>query len=984
MSFQSNKFLGLTCRDIKTSLSFGQSVSQLNVQLVQDTLDGDLADAPPLGSPVNFTFGSFSFSGLLQKFGRVNSVNGMNVYEADIIDPREILDGAQVITGEYSLAIPASIYNLYNVYGYWESLGFGTSESTPAGMPWTKVVTALNDLINNPVSTTYGRPLNYRGYTYSLDMSEVPRPPGYYRLPSGYLSLLEIIDLMCRDAGCDYFIQLVGLTIKVRVISRFFQPPLGTISALTLSNTYSGSTISADTSVESVNEVTSVFLSGGPKTGVNISQTIYSYWGTDLNGAPIIGTSGTLSDLGACEFAALNAADCADIVGSTTYNCSTWEMRYALWSIESWTAFIAKYRTDISTLIGAGIYGTNSVSSPKFAPDIILDGSTSLANSLDQTLASRRERLYDLVHKHAEIFYGKEFLVTIDGIQATQDAETGVITTSLEPTSAGWMEFGALEIGVPANRLDILQDGDERVLPFSYYENVAGADTSRISWGETAVDDTGKMWSRAQIDGRILFIPGDPPTPYVKLRLGGALYEQKTDDYGDSTLAGKILSLNASQMNEINKNAFGGTIGHIGIHPAARYPTAVGVPLKSNIEVYGPWFIAGAPGKVRVEQDSGLTPWDYGSSAVMDLAGNARVLNSLANQQVNESGSMIVAGAPSFSLGDIMRTGGPNLTNMEMTFGNSGVTTSYRWQTFTPKFGLFARNNAERVRRISLSQVQQRREFRKALNRAIVAANVIDKAKRGAKFNKAFWEKRQSPTTVIMAQNVTSGSDTRNSSALETFEASLNLLNTGDNYIDKAIMSVSGLVRGFSTKSSSTTKLSKYISIGSFAGTNTPLTKTDLDPFISGNDIEILCWGDTYSGSNGYLRGADASNTRAISLRGPIVITGWGPGIDGNKYPSGGGSYLSNYLRKSDQWMTGPMDPLWDNKRGVWTVHDIFSGVTASSIASGATGSVKIGNDSGWQLTVYNQWSSTIASGKKCLIGYCANENRLQFLAVDC
>lgn len=983
MSFQSNKFLGLTCQGFKTSIGWNQSFSTLTVDLVEDQIDGDLPEGVTVGTPVYFSFGSFSFAGLLQKFGKVNSTSILPGYQAIITDPREILDGAQVITSGYSAAIPTSISNLYNIFGYWESFGFGTSGVTSAGAPWAKVLTALTDMINSPAGTAYGDPLTYKGYSYSLDISELPRPPSYYRLPTGYISILDIINSICADCGCDYFIELVGLTIKIRVVSRFFQPPLGTVASLALSGTYSGSIINSEAYVESRNEVTSIFLTGGEKTGVDITTDIYSYWGTDINGIPITGVSGTLSDLGTCEFADLNAADCADIVGSTTYNCSTFEMRFALWGVESWTAFINKYRTDISTFIGAGIYGEVGAANPKFAPDIIPDGATHIADALDETLSDRRARLFDLVRKHAEEFYGKQFLVTMTGLEASQDSETGEITTSVEPTNAGYLEFGAAGIGVPANRLDILQEADERVVNFAYYANILGADTSNLNWGDVAVDNTGKMWTKSQVANRILFIPGTPPTPYLQVRLSGALFEVQTDKFGDASLAGKVFALTGTDLQNIDKNAIGGSIGFVGIHPAARYPTSLGIALKSNVEVYGPWFIAGPPGKVRVEQDSTLTPWDYGSAAVMELAGNSRVLNGQTNQQASESGGLTVAGAPSYSLGATMATGGPNLTNIEVSYSPNGVTTSYRFETFTPRFGITSRQNLERIRRISLAQVQHRRDFRKALNRAIVAGGVIDRAKKGAKFNKAFWEKKQSPHTIIMAQGVTSGSDTRTGAGFETNEAAIAILNQ-DNYADKAIMSVTGLVRGFSTNPSATTKLSKYDTVGSFAGTNTPITLTDLNPFQSGNDVEILTWGDTYAGCNAYRRGNTTNNTRAIALRGPLVISGWGVGTDGNKYPSGSGSYASNYLKRSDLWMTAPVDLLYDPVRKVWTAHDIMSGVTSGSTASGANGTVLVGNDAGWSVSVYNQWTTTIATAKKCLIGYCVNENRWQFLSVDC
>ena len=39
--------------------------------------------------------------------------------------------------------------------------------------------------------------------------------------------------------------------------------------------------------------------------------------------------------------------------------------------------------------------------------------------------------------------------------------------------------------------------------------------------------------------------------------------------------------------------------------------------------------VAGAPGKVRFEQDNSLVPWNYGGFTGMNQAGTARVLESV-------------------------------------------------------------------------------------------------------------------------------------------------------------------------------------------------------------------------------------------------------------------------------------------------------------------------------------------------------------------
>jgi hypothetical protein len=490
-----------------------------------------------------------------------------------------------------------------------------------------------------------------------------------------------------------------------------------------------------------------------------------------------------------------------------------------------------------------------------------------------------------------------------------------------------------------------------------------------------------------QVSPRVLFLPGALPVPCVHVRLGGALYDQKKDEYGDATAAGRAFGPNqevsGADLQRVGGNAFGGTIGRLGIHPAARTPAAFGVPLKSNVEVYGPWVVAGAPGKVRVEQDTGLTPWDYGGEEVMDLAGRSRVLTAVTNQQLSESGGVTAAGAPNWSLGDVLQTGGPNLTNLEVSFGPSGVTTSYRFQTFTPRFGLFSRQNSERLKRMALAAVEARRQMRKALNKALVAATAFERAARGAKANQAFWKTKQSPHTVLVAQGVSGGADTRSVAGTETYEAALHLQNTGGHFVDKAVMSLNGLVRGFSTNPTAASLLSKYGPAPS--GTGTAVTRADLDPFAAGNDLEVLAWGRKYAGAHAFHRGNDPADTRALALRGPLVLSGFGPGVDGKRYPSDGGTgYAANYRRRADLWPTAPVDLLFDPRRQVWTSHDLYDGTFASDLAPGATGQLRVGGDATWTLSVRNRWSTSVPANTQVVAGYVVNRDELQVIAVDC
>ena len=185
---------------------------------------------------------------------------------------------------------------------------FGGANTNNNGMPWYNIVTGLNLLANSVPKaisqwSPYGR-ITYKGinfggfgliqsdssyldgtiYTgftkkymteYFLDLSELPTPPTYWRLDGFNTSIMDTIDKLCKDAGYDYYIELVPINnayslsdsgiakfIKVRTVRRLAQPDLGSISSFIGDG--SGS-ISSKRGVELRNETTSSICIGGPK-----------------------------------------------------------------------------------------------------------------------------------------------------------------------------------------------------------------------------------------------------------------------------------------------------------------------------------------------------------------------------------------------------------------------------------------------------------------------------------------------------------------------------------------------------------------------------------------------------------------------------------------------------------------------------------------------------------------------------------------------
>tara|TARA_Y100000593_G_scaffold78548_1_gene145971 strand:+ start:2017 stop:6522 length:4506 start_codon:yes stop_codon:yes gene_type:complete len=218
------------------------------------------------------------------------------------------------------------------------------------------------------------------------------------------------------------------------------------------------------------------------------------------------------------------------------------------------------------------------------------------------------------------------------------------------------------------------------------------------------------------------------------------------------------------------------TVNAIGPLPVG--PIAAGVPLKSNTRTYGPWLSAGAnPGSVNCDIDDSLVPWEYGSIDYMNAAGVAKVQNSVTSLQVGERGEVTIPGYPTASLGSMIeanpaqslfgnryllslanrwpqgntsyrlvvglgytryagRTGvtrasvAASISNINVSVGTNGVTTSFTINTFTPVFGRFSKNNAERLKNVGLRKFKSERQARSQSMLKSLIHSAVSKSKK--------------------------------------------------------------------------------------------------------------------------------------------------------------------------------------------------------------------------------------------------------------
>jgi hypothetical protein len=993
--------------------------SQLVVQLVEDDRAGDSfsATAADVGTPFLFQHEGFQFRGLLQRYTKSVAIDGNPTYEAVLVDPREVLEGARVILGGYS-GPTSGVPNLLNVYGYWESQGYGLSGSNESGMPWGRLVYGLQGLVGTPGQTAYGGPLSYRGATYGVDLSEMPALPEDYRVGGSAVGLLELIAQACDDGGCDFFVELDGYVIRIKTHSRRLPPPLGTVQYYVDASL--GATVSrAQVGVEARHEQTSSFLVGGQQQRLYMADAFSSFWGVDQQGSPIVGLPGEFlirQNVGGvkgvppgvalksvpCEFVSLLLPpELVAALGAEVYPSSTLEMRMAKAGFDSWATFMEHCRPDWAGQLGlVGAFGNQGAVNNLLKPNLVNDQPDNAAAWVGMVKEFARGansmRLFEFVKSYADAYMGRKFLVPLPFVNFRQDPSTLVVSRDWDVSDGGYLEEGSAPLGLSQANEDLFKTQDGRFRAFAKILDVANIDTTQLGAGTSLYEDAdGELFVDCEVDTNMLVYQGRAA---VVVTLSSAVFERPQWLFGDLGIVAAVLQLPEDQAQKaLGAPQFGNM--DVSVHPRHKNPYSVAIPLRSNTLTYGPWFAAGAAGRVSYEQDPSLVPWNYGGYDLMNKVGNARVSESLAQSQLSESGSIEEAGSPSVPLGRALQSGGPLVTGIQVSTGPQGWTTSYSFNTYTPRFGgALSKQAIDRTRKVALATQELRKNLRAAARQSLVRQRVTQ----AAEVNRAFMEnapkgmRRQSPHDVLVSlvvddEDAAGNPIQRTGVSACTYEEALAFCNAEGGeypYGRTVAVSLGALFRPYSKVAGlGVTHYSRTID-GYQASPSGGLTSERLDPFRSRNDVEVCTWGEEYAGLHMFRRETGHSEARPAALRGPLVVAGWGYSHDGNCVPSGAtrDSFHPQYLLRPDLWKAGPVDLLWDHPRGVWTCHGSLAGRTVGSVPANGSGQMRVlrlGQESD-VITVFNIFSSTVADNTKVVTNYIASDNRNVIVAADC
>tara|TARA_B100000085_G_scaffold174383_1_gene158838 strand:+ start:480 stop:7358 length:6879 start_codon:yes stop_codon:yes gene_type:complete len=179
------------------------------------------------------------------------------------------------------------------------------------------------------------------------------------------------------------------------------------------------------------------------------------------------------------------------------------------------------------------------------------------------------------------------------------------------------------------------------------------------------------------------------------------LYMNETFDGTDLARANpafrELLGMTTRDSNgktEINWRPYG-------FGPAIVPPLAIGIPQESKRYSWGPWYNSNhLNGKLDFVFDSQLVPESFGSIDTMAETAQAQADTGIATMEEVENGSIEIAEFPEYNIGDRLIATGPYVTSISIKIGVGGMTTSYRFNTWTPDFGKLQKYNQSRVARI--------------------------------------------------------------------------------------------------------------------------------------------------------------------------------------------------------------------------------------------------------------------------------------------
>jgi hypothetical protein len=310
-------FLGAYVINANSQVAWGADASMCQISLVEDPANGITFNPPPLGTACQFSFGGFSFGGILQRWTYQESVEQGRTYDVVIESPSKILDGVYVIldafqgtfyqddanqdtpyagkTMTYGGGFPTNVINIFAQKENFQYGGkFGKADVNQSGYPVKNIIA---DIAATMKAGKFGGKITYSKSEYDLDLSDLQQViDGIqdYRIQGGPFMDMNSLIRNITDIGlAEYIVELRGTadssgviakpTIYIKTILRKEAPKPGVVKSSIEGYKKSGVLASYSIGKELSDCVTQKVLLGAPASRywfAPANSYIFPIWGS--------------------------------------------------------------------------------------------------------------------------------------------------------------------------------------------------------------------------------------------------------------------------------------------------------------------------------------------------------------------------------------------------------------------------------------------------------------------------------------------------------------------------------------------------------------------------------------------------------------------------------------------------------------------------------------------------------------------------------
>lgn len=753
------EIFGLKVASISASMGWGGQGGTCTLSLIDE---GTAPILPNNGTACGFTFGNFSFGGHLQKWIYKESLSG-RFYDVSLESPSKLLDGVQVILTDFergytegggvAVAHPTQdVRNVWNVLAEWESFPqggtFGDADINSAGIPIATLFPKLIDfgLGNGKDGGIFGTKIKFGESEYTIDFSELiaevnARAP-FYRVKGPVQSLNGILSDLAEVAQVDYFVQCEATAqgkidqpnLIVRIADRSTVAS-GVVDGYIAGVKGAGIVVSANSGTELQDVPTAKVLIGGAASRYHEANlgdfTARPVWGQIGNNARYVLGGSVPIDYSNLDTPVPVITD--EFAGRPEYTATMFELRMALGGQQTWETFkmfqmLAGVEPNGYTLGFGPFMGSIEANLPTLtalsagkrdALDLAPTSTKSVSKAYAGFAKELQQVIYAGVNKVASTFYGQVFMVSLPEEPGGYGNNLRFINEEVQYEASWEISESAWTTSKPVPDWNFY-DGEGKLKSYAIFPDRPNVDYSPLG-GDYAVSEGGGLATTKGGPDKDLFWYDF--RPHCVVRAGAQLRHYDgitTPDFGLGVLARHFFLIDIPPARYMGP---GKQSVQINIPPAVVVPDAIGVPQESTRYTWGPWsassvgFGSNFMGKTEVEVDSSMRPETFGSVATMDDVGSGSVANGLSQLAAVESGTVELAQAPDFNMGDRFSASGPYVTSMDISIGVDGYKTNYKFSTWTPDFGKLSKYNADRLSRINKASIALAKTERSKVNK---------------------------------------------------------------------------------------------------------------------------------------------------------------------------------------------------------------------------------------------------------------------------